>query len=101
MHYSGGLSFAYFAYYALEEFDELLGKLSRLGHYVVTFLATCTMALFWEFAEYAADGIFGKNIQHSIDETLWDLINGTLGGVTTLLLLWIWGLRSRKVSQVQ
>ena len=102
MHFSGGLSFAYLAFHALDEFDEVLGKLNRLGHYSVAFLATCTMALFWEFAEYALDGIRGSNIQHSIDETMWDLINGTLGGATTLSLIWIWSrLKGRESSQPQ
>lgn len=45
-----------------------------------------TVALFWEFGEYASDLILITDVQHSVSETMSDLIAGSLGAMIVIIL---------------
>jgi uncharacterized membrane protein YjdF len=87
IHFAGGLAIAYVLYWAIRYGFTLLGRPSLLVRYLLAFTASCTVALFWEFGEYASDVIRDTHIQFDIHETLGDLICGVLGATVTLSLL--------------
>jgi hypothetical protein len=86
IHFSGGFAAAYFFYRSVKIAAPYLGELRRLTRYVLAFALTCTIALFWEFAEFASDRIRGTHIQQSVSETLLDLVFGVAGGILCLAI---------------
>lgn len=89
VHYSGGAAIAFFFWHALDCFASWFGQLTAFARYLFTFTLACTMGLFWEFAELFSDVVYGSHIQHSIRETMRDLIADTTGAVTTLALVFL------------
>lgn len=87
IHFSGGLAICYFIYRCLDIGLFYVGDLRAWVQYLFTFTASCTVALFWEFAELASDLFLGTHIQYNVLETLGDLISGTLGATVTLVLI--------------
>lgn len=87
IHFSGGLAICYFLYQCINLGAFYTGELRAWVQYLFTFTASCTVALFWEFAELASDLFLGTHIQYNVLETLWDLISGTLGATVTLGLI--------------
>lgn len=82
-HFSGGLSFSFFVWKTLPFFHRLIGELTAIGRLGVAFLAGCTAALIWEIIEFSSDLVFHTHIQHSICETMMDIVNGFLGTCVT------------------
>jgi hypothetical protein len=91
MHYSGGLAITYFLWHALEFFAHWLGQLTTFARYLFSFALACTVGVFWEFAEWAADIFLHTHIQYSVGETMRDLIADAAGATTTLTLLLLAG----------
>lgn len=89
MHYSGGVAISFFCWHALDCFAPWFGKLTAFARYLLTFTLACTIGLFWEFAELASDVFRGTHIQHSIHETMRDLVADTTGALTTLALVFL------------
>ncbi|MFN0079887.1 MAG: hypothetical protein ACKVY0_25765 [Prosthecobacter sp.] len=89
MHYSGGVAIAFFAWHALDCFASWFGTLTAFARYLFTFTLACTVGLFWEFAELYSDIVYGSHIQHSIHETMRDLIADATGALTTLALVFL------------
>lgn len=89
MHYSGGVAIAYFLWHALDCFASWFGTLTAFARYLFTFALACTVGVFWEFAELASDVFYHTHIQHSIHETMRDLIADATGALTTLALLFV------------
>lgn len=89
MHYSGGVAIAYFLWHALDCFASWLGALTAFARYLFTFALACTVGLFWEFMELAMDVIYHTHIQHSVHETMRDLIADATGALTTLVLIFV------------
>jgi hypothetical protein len=87
IHFSGGLAIAYFLYRVIRMASPWLGEVRPFTRHVLAFTAACTVAVFWEFAEYASDVFLGTHIQYSVAETLQDLIYGTLGAACCLGLI--------------
>ena len=82
LHFLGGASIAYFF---LGLFASLPAARSPSWVlYLLTFAWACTIAVFWEFAEFASDQFRGTAIQQSVPETMLDLLFGVLGALTTL-----------------
>ena len=88
-HLVGGVVIAFF-------FHRSLSLLWRERHLdlgrpftqqLLVFTLTVTAATFWEFAEYLADHFLGTTSQQGgLEDTLLDLLLGTLGGTLLLLL---------------
>ena len=89
MHYSGGVAISFFLWHALDCFASWFGTLTSFARYVFTFALACTVGLFWEFAELFSDVVYHTRIQHSIHETMRDLIADATGALTTLAGLFI------------
>lgn len=89
MHYSGGVAIAYLIWHALDCFASWFGTLTPFAKHVFTFAMACTVGLFWEFMELGMDVVYRTRIQHSIHETLRDLIADATGALTTLALLFL------------
>ena len=89
MHYSGGVAIAYFLWHGLDCFASWLGALTAFARHLFTFALACTVGLFWEFMELAMDVIHHTHIQHSVHETMRDLIADATGALTTLVLIFV------------
>lgn len=89
MHYSGGVAIAFFLWHTLDCFAHWFGQLTLFARYLFTFALACTVGLFWEFAELFSDVVYGTHIQHSIHETLRDLVADATGALTTLTLVFL------------
>ena len=89
MHYSGGVAIAFFLWHTLDCFAHRFGQLTPFARYLFTFALACTVGLFWEFAEFFSDLVYGTHIQYNVRETMRDLIADATGALTTLTLTWI------------
>ncbi len=95
MHYSGGVAITFFFWRLLLQYGSWFGSLNILGQRVFAFALGCTMAVFWELAEFASDKILGTHIQQHIHETMMDLVNGVCGALTTTVLIILFAGRRR------
>lgn len=84
MHFSGGVAISFFLWHALDCFAHWFGTLTAFARYVFTFALACTVGLFWEFAELYSDVVYHTTIQHSVLETMRDLIADATGALVTL-----------------
>ena len=84
-HFLGGAAIAFFLLHGMRL--ALPNRLSSRTSNFFAFSLACTVAVFWEIAEFAGDQLFGKHVQISLPETMWDLIFGILGAAITLSLL--------------
>ncbi len=89
MHYSGGVAISFFFWHMLDCFTHWFGQLTPSARYLFTFTLACTTGLFWEFMELASDVFRHTHIQHSIHETMRDLIADATGALTTLTLVFV------------
>jgi hypothetical protein len=44
------------------------------------------VAMFWEFAEFATDQLFNRNVQVSLSNTMQDMALGVFGAITFILI---------------
>lgn len=83
MHLAGGFTFAFFVSRCFQELPR--GMVQRSRSVVLELLLigslTVTAAVFWEFAEFSVDQIFGKHIQMSLKNTMKDLAMGVIGAM--------------------
>jgi len=86
LHFLGGAAIAYFFHGLFAKFPPPLAIHSHWIHYLLAFTSACTVALFWEFAEFTSDRIRYTNIQHSLTETMLDLAFGVAGATISLFL---------------
>lgn len=89
MHFSGGVAISFFLWHALDCFAHWLGTLTAFARYLFTFTLACTVGLFWEFAELYSDVVYHTHIQHSVYETMRDLIADATGAMTSLTGIFI------------
>jgi hypothetical protein len=87
LHFLGGASIAYFLFAFIKQQSHLFSGNPRWVLYPIAFASSCTVAVFWEFAEYASDRFWHTSIQQSVSETMLDLVFGVVGACTTLLLI--------------
>jgi hypothetical protein len=87
LHFLGGASIAYFLFVLTGLLPSRFGGVARWIRFLLAFTATCTVALFWEFAEFAMDRFAGTSTQQSVSETMLDLVAGVAGAVSTLILI--------------
>lgn len=86
LHFFGGVATAFF-------FHRLSINASRFGvfgpfhvvtHVALVFGLLCMAAVFWEFAEFLSDSLFGTHAQLRNEDTMSDLLLGVSGGATFL-----------------
>jgi len=87
MHFFGGVATGFFfhrVYVNASRFG-ILQPYHAVTHYLLVFGSVCTAAVFWEFAEFFYDSLFGAHTQLSNQDTMSDLLLGTLGVASFLL----------------
>ena len=87
MHFLGGAVCSYFFHRASINASAcgLFAPFNALMHTLLVFALTCSVTVFWEFAEFSSDHLFGTHTQLGLEDTLCDMLVGTLGGATTLV----------------
>jgi hypothetical protein len=86
LHFLGGASIAYFLFGLLASLPSLFASIPSWAQCLLVFTTSCTVAVFWEFAEFASDRFLGTSVQQSVTETMLDLTFGVVGASTTLVV---------------
>lgn len=86
LHFLGGASIGYFLFGLLASLPSLFASIPGWVQYILVFTTSCTVAVFWEFAEFASDRFLGTSVQQSVTETMLDLTFGVVGATTTLVV---------------
>lgn len=90
MHFLGGVMIAILvgSFYKSFRRAGIFPALSRMAYVA---LGTCIVVMFavwWEFAEFLIDQVFGTTFQPSLADTMLDLLLGMAGGKLMLLINW-------------
>ncbi|MGE5072913.1 MAG: hypothetical protein ACM3MF_05750 [Anaerolineae bacterium] len=93
-HFSGGLAIGFLVSRCFQGMPRQGAVRSRvvLLELVLVVTITATAAVFWEFAEFAVDQVYGTNLQVSLANTMRDLAMGMLGATVIALV------RARQLS---
>lgn len=91
VHFLGGLAIAFFCSRVLEMLGDYaaVDRVDDRLRAVLLIALTATAAVFWEFAEYVSDHLFGTQAQGGLEDTLLDMLFGILGGVTLVSFLFV------------
>jgi hypothetical protein len=83
MHFFGGVVMAFFFHRASinASLQGISAPYHAVTHRLLVFTSTCTVAVFWEFAEFITDWYFGSQTQGGLTDTMGDLFFGGVGGV--------------------
>ena len=83
MHLAGGAAMAFFLSQLFRALPREVVRSSRLVVLELVLIGslTATAAVFWEFAEFTCDRIFGTNIQVSLANTMQDMALGIVGAL--------------------
>jgi hypothetical protein len=82
MHICGGLAIAYFLDTAYVNSSAMSGiPANWLIRTLLVFTSTCTVAVFWEFAEFILAWMASKDFQPGLADTMKDLFFGIMGSV--------------------
>jgi hypothetical protein len=83
MHFSGGVAIAFFISRCFQLLPRESVKRSRVDLLELLLIGslTASVAVFWEFAEFSADQLFGTNVQISLANTMQDMAMGILGAI--------------------
>ena len=86
MHFLGGVAIAFFfaRCLALVPADVMSGRPRQAAEALCVFALTCTATVFWEFAEFLSDRLFGTGAQLGLEATLLDMALGVAGGIAHL-----------------
>src|SRR5688500_274134 len=87
MHFLGGVAIAFFFSRCLAMVPEraISGPPRHLAQALLVFSLTGTATVFWEFAEFFSDRLFGTRAQLGLEDTLLDMALGVAGGLAYLL----------------
>ncbi|MCE9608924.1 MAG: hypothetical protein K8R23_01725 [Chthoniobacter sp.] len=87
MHFLGGVVCAFCLHRASINASVcgLLGPFHQLTHRLLVLALTCSVTVLWEFAEFSSDHLFGSHTQLGLEDTLHDMLLGTLGGMALLV----------------
>ena len=89
MHILGGVVISYFfnGSYHIANRLRLLGQPARYLQPIMVFALGSTATIFWEFAEFTSDQVFGTHMQGGLEDTLLDMLLGMVGTYCMLLLV--------------
>lgn len=82
-HFFGGVAMAYFLSKAFVSGSVIItgrGR-NRLTQNLLTFTSTCTVAVFWEFAEFVLTWALSVPLQGDLADTMKDLFFGATGSL--------------------
>jgi hypothetical protein len=86
LHFLGGAAIAYFFCRVLLLPSHRF-RFPNWMPYLLAFTCACTVALFWEFFEFASDQFLGTTVQQGLLETMLDLCFGVIGAAISLLIV--------------
>lgn len=88
MHFSGGLAMAFFISRAFQSLPRETVRKSRVVLLELLLIGslTASAAVFWEFAEFMGDRLFGSNIQLGLANTMQDMAMGILGAAVVIVI---------------
>ena len=101
IHFLGGLSIACFFFHAIASAPSLLGGLERIPRYIFAFSLACTTGVFWEFGELFSDVFFHTHIQHSVRETMSDLVADASGAALSLVLVAVARASAQRLGKIR
>jgi hypothetical protein len=83
MHFSGGIAIAYFISSCFQKLPRESIQRDRIAilELLLAGTLTATAAVFWEFAEFSLDLVFGTNVQVSLANTMKDMALGIAGAL--------------------
>jgi hypothetical protein len=96
MHFLGGTAMAYFFHQVLNIGTRLFGESKLFPRLFLSFCFATTMAVIWEFMEFTGGLATGVYSQHSLHETMYDLILGCAGAACYVALALLIHLLKRK-----
>jgi hypothetical protein len=99
MHFFGGLAMAYFLDKAFVNGSLVSAGVppNRLIQSLLVFTSTCTVAVFWEFAEFVLTWVLSTDLQGPSADTMKDLFFGMIGSLFFIAAV---SLRIRTASRV-
>lgn len=88
MHLLGGVAIAFFFWQvtAVAQRHNLIAALEGLTRIVLVFAMVASATVFWEFAEWISDHTIGTHAQGGLDDTLFDMLCGLIGGIEFVCL---------------
>jgi hypothetical protein len=88
MHFSGGMAIAFFISRCFQLLPRVSVKRSRVVLLELLLIGSLTTsaAVFWEFAEFSFDQLFGTNVQIGLANTMQDMAMGILGAILFILI---------------
>lgn len=88
MHFAGGLAVAFFTSRLFRELPVWSERryLWAVIELILIGCVTATVAVFWEFYEFANDQLFSTSIQVSLSDTMKDLALGLTGAAVFILI---------------
>lgn len=87
-HIAGGMAICFFFYRLSVNSQELIGKIPNLAMYAMSIGLTVIIAVFWECFEYLSDVNLGTTTSLGVKDTLSDILNGLLGSIGLIFILW-------------
>lgn len=88
----GILGLIIYSYFTKENIENMNVKFSVF----FLFIFITSLAGIWEIWEFSTDKIFGLNSQfNSLNDTMTDIIAGTVGGLITLVYVYIFGIKRK------
>jgi hypothetical protein len=89
MHFFGGVAMGFFLYRTSinASLMGLIGPYHAVTHRLLVFTSTCTVAVGWEFAEFAHDLSLRGHQQGGLNDTMGDLFFGMAGCAAFILTL--------------
>ncbi len=88
MHFGGGVAIAFFISRCFQVLPRQPVPKSRLSILELILIGslTATAAVFWEFAEFTIDQIYGTNVQVSLINTIQDMAMGISGAIAVIVI---------------
>lgn len=88
MHFSGGFAIAFFISRCFETLPREAVPRSRRVVLELLLIGslTATAAVFWEFAEFTLDQVFGSNVQVGLANTMKDMALGIAGSLSFIFI---------------
>ena len=88
MHFAGGVAIAFFISRCFQLLPRESVRRSRVVLLELLLIGslTASVAVFWEFAEFSIDQLFGMNAQISLANTMKDMAMGILGAIFLILI---------------
>jgi len=88
-HFYSSMIFAFIILISLSIFYELNGNVEAFTYYKISFdviVITMAFGVIWEFLEWISDMLFDLNSQPGLNDTMFDLLADTLGGIFIALI---------------